>query len=152
MQSLQQAQELEAENELLGAIIVDLQNKRVPSSSARQTEDALLEMHDECQSAKDALVNEQRELHRTRGLLIDARRAGVLLQQRERMQARNAQATAQALVAELFGVEQESCARKVHMHTLTKQVEKLKEAAAEAVHGMQDTAVPYVACTAAYEF
>ena len=129
--------ELVEENAILGAIIDDIQ-KRVPSTTVRQTEEALLEMHTECVRTKDALAAEQRELQRARILLVDARRAAVLLQQRARMHELHAKATVQALIAEVHGTESEYAMHAAYAHSLVEQVGRLKEAASEAVRGMQE--------------
>ena len=88
------AQKLQAENLLLGAMVQDLQARYATSDGPsqppppptpppapalaaplRQTEDALLDMHQECKVARQALRRQTDVLQRTQSLLGDAKRA-----------------------------------------------------------------------------
>ena len=90
------AQNLQAENLLLGAMVQDLQARYAKSDGPsqppppppptpppapalaaplRQTEDALLDMHQECKVARQALRRQTDVLQRTQSLLSDAKRA-----------------------------------------------------------------------------
>ena len=80
---------LQAENILLGTIVEDLRSRcakeqeppqpDAEASRLRQVEDTLLDIHEECKTARQALRKQTDALQRTQALLSDARRANAQL-------------------------------------------------------------------------
>ena len=117
-----QPDDLRAENLLLGAIVDDLRSRCVsqeaavaaaaasppkPPQALRETEDALLDMHQECKLARQALRRQTEVLQRTQAQLTDARRAAA--RQHEAAAAKLAQcgAAEHALMLEIAALERE---------------------------------------------
>ena len=130
------AASLQAENELLAAIIEDLHKPRGKdhdSSLLRQTEDALLDMHAENKATRNALAAESEQLHVTCAALDESKRSTFELQQRLRQQSLQHVATERALILELDHIE-----RQWACSTEASYIAQLREAADTAVRGMHE--------------
>ena len=128
------------ENRLLGTIIDDLKQQRQPGAPVvppattadllRATEDALLDAHAENKVLRNALESEREAVRRMRGMLegADHRLRACAFQQRQHL------ATEQVLVSEVALIEREQWLGD----TDRAYVMRLRQAADDAVHGMED--------------
>jgi hypothetical protein len=125
---------LAAENGLLGSIVEDLQRKLEASDAEvgglraqlKQTEDALLDVHEEGKQMKSRVGELEAALRSERKLRAT-------LQQRVQRQAADSDATVQVLFAELCEVEQLWCAE-----VESGKGTQLRRAAEEAIEGMRE--------------
>ena len=149
---------LQAENLLLGAVIEDLRARcakddgpsqlppaptppPAPAQAAplRQTEDALLDMHQECKVARQALRRQTDVLQRTQALLSDAKRANVQQKQALAAEASGSGAAERSLVLEIAALEREAAggAAARRLRTAAARAAELEATAHEAIEGMQ---------------
>jgi len=145
-----QPDDLRAENLLLGAIVDDLRSRCVsqeaavaaaaasppkPPQALRETEDALLDMHQECKLARQALRRQTEVLQRTQAQLTDARRAAA--RQHEAAAAKLAQcgAAEHALMLEIAALEREVTGGPSSLERA--RTAELERTARDAVQGMQ---------------
>ena len=144
---------LQAENLLLGAIVEDLRARctkdggpsqpllppsapALPPAPLRQTEDALLDMHQECKVARQALRRQTDVLQRTQALLSDARRANSQHKQALTSEASCSGAAERSLLLEIAALERETAGGAAGRRLRARAAE-LEGTAREAVQGMQ---------------
>ena len=147
---------LQAENLLLGAVIEDLRARcakddgpsqlppaptpppaPAPAAPLRQTEDALLDMHQECKVARQALRRQTDVLQRTQALLNDAKRANAHQKQALAAQASGSGAGERALVLEIAALEREAAggAAARMLRAAAARAAELEGTAHEAIEG-----------------
>jgi hypothetical protein len=133
---------LAAENTMLGAIIDDLQRARPEADCAavghiqqqlRQTEDALLDMHEESRQMRASFHEQSEALQAVRRSLGEERRATLLLQQRVHRLSSERAAAERVLTEELAQLE-----RLWLAETNEGYATRLREAADDAVRCMHE--------------
>ena len=146
-----QPEDLRAENLLLGAIVDDLRSRCVsqeaaaaaaataspakPPQALRETEDALLDMHQECKLARQALRRQTEVLQRTQAQLTDARRAAARQHEASATKLAQNSAAEHALVLEIAALERELAGGPSSLERA--RAAELERTARDAVQGMQ---------------